>query len=589
MSRPLICTLLVVLPLASARPARSLPTNPPKPMLKVGAAAVALTPFGAHPDWDGTITASGVWGERFTDANQNGHWDAGEPFEDDEGNTALDESSKGKYDGIYLAGFGNRRLATGKHDDYWARTLVLEYGATRLAIVALDFVGYYVEGSYYGTNHVRALLDPKLGIEEILITSTHNHEGPDTTGIWGQTRTSDGKYPKYLRFVDRQIAKSITLAAQRFEPVRLKFGVTNPQRSPSIAEMQTRTSGRPPRFFDEELRVMQFVAASGANRNKAIATLVNWNTHPESMEDKNTEMTSDFPHAVREVIEKKYGGVALYTSGAIGAVEIIGDTNNRSNDRIRFDGKDYPLNEKSNRPVFTFERTEAIGRDIAKAAIEALESGEWSKSTAFAVKKADLKGTVDNVGYLLLAQLGVLDTLRLPAGGFGTSELPEYRTYIYALTLGDGEIVTTPGELFPEIFYGVATHRRRDCPAADTGEPPEPAIRDAMTAKYKFMLGLCPDQFGYIVPRYDFRREPVDLKNPQFRQSPDACKAQGVPNHYHETNSASSDLAPAVACVTVALLTGRVPTDAACARAAEHSDYVRHLLQRAPARTSTTQ
>jgi len=49
--------------------------------LKVGVAAVRITPFGANPDWDGTITESGVWGEKFTDSNHNGHWDRGEPFD----------------------------------------------------------------------------------------------------------------------------------------------------------------------------------------------------------------------------------------------------------------------------------------------------------------------------------------------------------------------------------------------------------------------------------------------------------------------------------------------------------------------------
>jgi hypothetical protein len=573
MSRLLACALLFAL--VAVAPLDNAAGLSQKPVLKVGVAAVVLTPFGPHPDWDGTITASGVWGEKFTDTNGNGHWDAGEPFEDDPGNDALDASSKGKYDGIYLAGFGQRRLATAKHDDYWARTIVLEYGATRLAIVALDFVGYYVEGSYYGTRHAQELLDPRLGIQEVIVTSTHNHEGPDTTGIWGASQTSDGKYPKYLRFVDRQIAKSITLAAKSLQPARIKLGTTDPQRSPSIAGMQTRTGGRPPRFFDEEMRVMQFV---GRN-NRPIATLVNWNTHPESMEDKNTVMTSDFPHAVRETVEKKYGGTALYVSGAIGAAEIIGDTNNKNKDRIRFDGKDYLLSEKSNRPVFTFERTEAIGRDIGQAAIEALEAGEWSRANALAVKKADLKVRIDNVGYLLLARLGVLDTLKLPEGGGGA---PESNTTIYALTLGDAQVVTTPGELFPELFYGVAKHRRTDCPAADTGAPPEPSIRDAMTAKYRFMIGLSPDQFGYIVPRYDFRREPVDPEHPQFRQSPDACKAAGVPNHYHETNSASADLAPAVTCVTVALLTGKAPADAACRDAAAYSQYVRGLPAQSP-------
>src|SRR6185369_14015446 len=130
-----------------------------------------------------------------------------------------------------------------------------------------------------------------------------------------------------------------------------------PQSSPSIAGMQTRTHGRPPNFFDEEMRVMQFFNPS---RDKCIATLINWNTHPESMEDRNTDITSDFPHAVREAVEKKYGGTAIYVSGDIGAVEIIGDTNTKSSDRTSFDGKEFPLNPQGNRPAFTHQRTEAI-------------------------------------------------------------------------------------------------------------------------------------------------------------------------------------------------------------------------------------
>ncbi len=546
------------------------------PQLKVGVSALSVTPFGPNPDWDGTITPSGVWGEKFEDRNGNGVWDGGESFEDDPGNTVIDSSSKNKYDGIYLAGFGNKRLATGRHDDLWARTIVLEYGDTRIAIVSLDFIGYYSEGKYFGINHITKMIDPKLGIQEVLVASTHSHEGPDTIGAWGDGPLKDGKYPKYMRFVDRQVARSIEQAARSLHAVRLKLGVTDPNRSPSIAGMQTRTSGRPPNFFDEELRMMQFVGTAGGSRGKAIATIINWNTHPESMEDKNTILTSDFPHAIRQEIERKYGGTALYINGAIGTAEIIGDTNNKNKDRIRFDGRDYPLNEKNNRPVFTFDRTEAIGRDVAKAAIEALENGAWSRTSELVVRKADLKGPMDNEGYLFLAKLGVFDTIPVTDDG----SIPEFKTSIYAIDLGDAQIVTTPGELLPEVFYGVAKHRRTDCPAADTGAPPEPSIRDAMTAKYRFMFGLCPDELGYIVPKYDWRREPVDLQKMQIRKSVDPCSAQGVPNHYHETNSASSALAPASACVTVALLTGRIPTDAACRDVRKYSDYVDNLAER---------
>jgi hypothetical protein len=527
------------------------------PILKVGAASVAITPFGANNDWDGQITPSGVWGEAFSDSNNNGRWDPGEPFIDDDGNSALDPSSRGKYDGIYLAGFGNNRMATGKHDDCWARALVIECGNTRIALVSIDLIGYYSNAPYYGLSQIRKLVDPDLGITEILLASTHNHEAPDTIGPWGPNPLSDGKYPKYLRFVDRRIASAIALAARSLAPARLKLGVTNPTISPSLAGLQTRTHGRPPDFFDVGLRVMQFLSK---DRDSVIATLINWNTHPESMEDGNTLITSDFPNALRESVEKRYGGVAVYFSGDIGAVEIIGDSNNKTGDRVTFGGHTFPLDPKKNRPAYTFARTEAIGREVAAAAFDAIERGEWSRVATIDVRKAALDVPMDNAVYLFLAEKGVLDTMKMPAA----DQVPRLESTIYSIEIGDAQILTVPGELFPEVFYGVDKHRRRDCPAADTGRPPEPAVAERMKKKYRFIFGLCPDEFGYIVPGYDFLRQPPDQGGP--REVSDPCKAKGVPNHYHETNSASSHLAPAWACAAAALLDGKKPPLAACGK-----------------------
>jgi hypothetical protein len=323
--------------------------------------------------------------------------------------------------------------------------------------------------------------------------------------------------------------------------------------------MQTRTRGRRPDFFDQELRVMQFFDGSRTPPGRVIATLINWNTHPESMESANTLLTSDFPHAVREAVEKKYGGTAIYISGAIGAVEIIGDSNNKPTDRIRFDGKEFPFKPNSNRPEYTFERTEAIGRDVAKAVFDALGRNERSVVSGIDLKKATLRAPMDNVGYAFLASKGVLDTMPLPREG----EQLELVSTVYAITIGDAQIITTPGELFPEVFYGVEKNRRRDCAEADTKRPAEPGVRELMTKKYKFVFGLCPDEFGYMVPGYDFLAPSPDPVR-GLRQAQDPCKSAGSPDHYHETNSASSQLAPRWACVAAALLQGKTPESAAC-------------------------
>jgi hypothetical protein len=348
--------------------------------------------------------------------------------------------------------------------------------------------------------------------------------------------------------VDRQIARAVTLAAQAAVPVRMKLGATNPQSSPALAGMQTRTDGRPPRFSDEELRAMQFVVTDGPDKGGAVATLINWNTHPESMEDENTVLTSDFPGAVREAIEKRYGGTAIYVSGDLGAVEIVGD-NDRSS-RTTFDGKDFPVVKDNRAATFSFARTEAVGREVAKAAVEVIEKGEWSAVPPFSIQKRELRVPMDNLGYQFLISKGVLARIH----GFDAAGGPQVVSTVYAVRLGDAQIITVPGELFPELYYGVAKHRREDCPKADTGRSLEPPVRDFMDAKYRFVFGLSPDELGYFVPGYDFHAPSFDPEK-GLQESKDACA--GVPNHYHETNSASSQLAPAWACTAIELLGGK--------------------------------
>src|SRR5262249_13658780 len=181
--------------------------------LRVGVAAVPITPCGANPDWDGPTTANGVWGEVYQDLNGNGRYDAGEPFTDDPRNDAIDPQSKGKNDGIYLPGFGTDRTAVGCHDDIWARALVLDDGTHRLAIAVLDLVGMLKYASYYGFARAQRLVDPAAGITDFVFSSTHDHQAPDPLGLWGSDTLVDGKFPLYMQFIDRQVARAIEQAA----------------------------------------------------------------------------------------------------------------------------------------------------------------------------------------------------------------------------------------------------------------------------------------------------------------------------------------------------------------------------------------
>src|SRR5437588_11499966 len=79
---------------------------------------------------------------------------------------------------VWIAGYGHNRRATGVHDPLWARAVVLRDGKKKVALVSVDLVGL----QYPNVQNVRKRL-PDFAY--VLVASTHNHEGPDTIGLWG--------------------------------------------------------------------------------------------------------------------------------------------------------------------------------------------------------------------------------------------------------------------------------------------------------------------------------------------------------------------------------------------------------------------
>src|SRR6185437_12534984 len=80
--------------------------------------------------------------------------------------------------GVSLAGSYSDRRADGVRDDLYARALVIEDGATPVAIVSVDILGV----SAATTAGSRRLVERLCGIpgDQVLIAATHNHSGPLT-------------------------------------------------------------------------------------------------------------------------------------------------------------------------------------------------------------------------------------------------------------------------------------------------------------------------------------------------------------------------------------------------------------------------
>jgi hypothetical protein len=397
-------------------------------------------------------------------------------------------------DPVYLAGFGDNRPATGVHDELWARCLVLRFADTTVGIVALDLVGY----SHNEIENIRALLSPGAGIDYVLVTSTHNHEGPDTIGIWGPDPLTSGIDPNYLDFVNDAVVEALEEAAAALAPAQVKiatadsaglsigtdpeddgFGVGDTKVLVGDDAVPGNIAGR---VVDPNISIMQFV---DADTLVTIASFMAFGSHPESMGSGNTLITSDFPHSVRERLESTLGGIAVYVSGALGVLQ----------GPLHIDVLD-PLTSLP-APRRTFRFAEVHGQSLADRALSAL-----SVVTQFsAFPKIDFRTTapVDVplanpyfrffIGQGTIGQgrdlftNGILDTSTGVDPTFGTIPIPlgeDLRSEVGALRIADAGVAVLPSELDPQIGIGYRLRLNK--------------------ADHTLIIGLGNDLLGYQLP-----------------------------------------------------------------------------------------
>jgi hypothetical protein len=412
-------------------------------------------------------------------------------------------------DPIYMAGFSNDRQATGVHDPLWARGVVLESGGTKIGLVTLDVVGYFNNE----IRTIRSLVDPARGFDSITVSSTHNHEGPDTMGLWGPDETTTGADPGYLDFVNDRVVECLSQADDDLAPAAVKFATGSTAESSlppwpdlvadgKILEALTidlsffgqgvfEIEGDPGPILNASLPVMQlrrYVPVRERVRalirwifqrgdfpdlhplGTTIATVVNFASHPESLGSDNTLITSDFPHAMREALEGLYGGVAIYVSADLGVLQGPLDV-------------DVPDADSGDPvPRRTFEFAERMGEILAARATDALEHvRHWDAAPAIeTTTDGPFFLEVENPFFIVLGQLGVFGRRQILEQG----DLQGIETEVQVMKIGEASFVVTPNELDPQIGE---LYRER------IGEE-----------RHRFTIGLGNDEIGYQMPEAKF-------------------------------------------------------------------------------------
>jgi hypothetical protein len=379
---------------------------------------------------------------------------------------------------VYIAGFGHDRKATKVHDPIMARAVVLSDGKQKVALVSVDVVGLFNAVA----ESVRKQLD---GFAYVCVSSTHNHEGPDTLGLWGSSPFTSGVNKDYMTELKAGIVKAVKDADTGRKSATAKIGTAN---APDLLH-----DGREPDVKHDELIAIRFEEAGG----KPVGVLVQWNCHPETMNSKNTELTADYVATTVAELKKSQGCPVAYFTGTVGGL--------MTTLHVPLKGPDGKEMKDG-----TWEKTEEYGRRLARVADDALKAAKPVTLTPFEARRREVHIPVANELYKLGWRVGVLDRTFYvwekdphPARPVETKDLTKpgaIKTEIGYLKLGDVDVAVIPGEIYPELVLGKVQDPAD--PGADFKDAPvEPSIYGQMTGKYKMLIGLGNDEIGYILPK----------------------------------------------------------------------------------------
>ncbi len=397
----------------------------------------------------------------------------------------------------YIAGYDSNNPAEGVLDDMYARAMYIDDNTSRggIVICAIDAVGI----SRKDINDIRRLVieSGKIpSVKAINICSTHSHSAIDTQGLWGEKITKTGKNNKFMCSLKKLTAKAIVEAYNNRQDGEIFYSVKETE--------DLQFDCRTPDTYDRNLTKIHFKPFDG---NKDIY-LINFASHAELLGNKTKRVSADFPaYMIKEIEENNNGAEAMFINGAIGGM----------------------ISAKEIKKVYRNEiDCEAYTKEFGKTLGETVNNmnDETKLSACVNSKNIPVRIKAENFVLILARMLKVLNN---------DIARTEKRTSACILSevgyieLGESEIgmFLIPGELFPELYTGEFLGKETSATGSEADYIP---LKDMGKAKHKFVVGLCNDELGYIVPKNDFF---LNNDTPYINSAKDRFDR----NHYEETNS----------------------------------------------------
>ncbi len=342
--------------------------------------------FDGNARFDGVLTRPGG-AEPFVDCGgQAGKFDAGiDVFADLNGNRTFDgdpnnprglepfadANGNGNFDAIWLGGFDNARAASAidAAAPLAATATVISKGDEFAVVITLDTIGNV--STHLGP--LRQRIASAIGldgsqldspdVQRIIVSSLHDHQAPDTLGLWGPTALSTqtvrdavtagliseddlgpfGGVPAhtgidftYRNWVDDQVVLAVQQAVEDLRVATLRVASAPAPTQPdseilTVDPADQTESFRIPQHdqllmtdirwpFLRDPQVLAFQARE-VDSGDTIVTLVNWANHVEAMGSDTNVLSADYAGYVRERLESAFGGVGVFVVAAVGGLQ----------------------------------------------------------------------------------------------------------------------------------------------------------------------------------------------------------------------------------------------------------------------------
>lgn len=402
-----------------------------------------------------------------------------------------------KFRKYFIAGYDSNNPAHGVLDDMFARAVYIDDNTGRGGVVmcSVDAVGI----SRKDINRIRKLVieSGKIpSLKSINICATHSHSAIDTQGLWGEKIFKCGRDEDFMNRLRKRTADAIVKAYENRTDGRMFYSVKKSE--------DLQFDCRTPDTYDPNITKIRFESFDGSKN----IHMVNFASHAELMGSSTKKVSADFPaYMIKEIESNNENCDAIFFNGAIGGM----------------------ISAKEIKKVYreTID-CEAYTKEFGKSLGEIVNSlkDETELAPIINVKSAPVSIEASNYVLILARLLGVLNNDISRVRKDGTASIYSEVGY---LELGKQEIgmFLIPGELFPELYNGEFLSEKE---SANGRKAEYNILCEQGSAKHKFVVGLCNDELGYIIPDNDFF---LNSKMPYINKGKDRFDR----DHYEETNS----------------------------------------------------